>query len=232
MCPAIPAFRLAAGWGAESVVHFAAQNQPGAAYKNMGGTSFSVAWSSSNFGFAGVRRIDMNGDLNQDLIFMNGDTFCGFYFGLLGSGNGTFQTTFQSLPNSTEPADTYVRDLNLDSRDDYISDDGFGGALVALQTGGYKNCAPPSSAKLAAKICAPASGSTISSPVLVRASGDSPAGVVQLQVWIDGVKKVVRWHDQLANRFTIASGTHRITVVATDKYTQATASTSVNVTVP
>jgi len=201
-------------------------------YKNMGGTVFSLAWSSSNFGYAGLRRIDMNGDLNQDLIFMNGDVYCGFYFGLLGNGNGTFQTTFQSLPHPDEAADTYVRDLDLDSRDDYISDDGFGGALVALQTGGYKNCAPPNSAKLAAKICTPLAGSTVSSPVLVRASGNSPAGVVQLQVWIDGVKKAVRWHTQLANKFNLSSGNHRITVIATDKYTQATTSTSVNVTVP
>jgi hypothetical protein len=66
----------------------------------------------------------------------------------------------------------------------------------------------------------------------VCASGNSPAGVVQLQVWIDGVKKAVRWHDQLANKFSLASGTHRITVIATDKYTQASANTSVNVTVP
>ena len=201
-------------------------------YKNMGGMSFSLAWSSTNFGYAGLRRIDMNGDLNQDLIFMNGDNYCGFYFGLLGNGNGTFQTTARSVPHPDEAADTYVRDLDLDSRDDYISDDWLGGALVALQTGGYKNCAPPNSAKLAAKICAPASGSSASSPVLVRASGNSPAGVVQLQVWIDGVKKVVRWHDQLANKFSLGSGTHRITVIATDRYTQATASTSVNVTVP
>ncbi len=198
----------------------------------MGGTNFSLAWSSSNFGYAGLRRIDMNGDLNQDLIFMNGDTYCGFYFGLLGNGNGTFQTTSQSLPHPDEAADTYVRDLDLDSRDDYISDDGFGGVLVVLQSGGYKNCAPPNSAKLAAKICAPASGSTVSSPVLVRPSGNSPAGVVQLQVWIDGVKRAVRWHNQLANKFSLVPGSHRITVIATDKYTQVTTSTSVNVTVP
>ena len=201
-------------------------------YKNMGGTNFSLAWSSSNFGFAGLRRIDMNGDLNQDLIFMNGDEFCGFYFGLLGNGNGTFQTTAQSVPHPDEAADTYVRDLDLDSRDDYISDDGLGGTLVALQTGGFKNCAPPSSTKLAAKICVPAAGSTANSPVLVRASGNSPAGVIQLQVWIDGVKKAVRWHDQLANKFSLGSGSHRITVIATDRYTQATTSTSTNVTVP
>jgi len=35
------------------------------------------------------------------------------------------------------------------------------------------------------------------------------------------VKKAVRWHDQLANKFSLASGTHRITVIATDNYTQA-----------
>jgi hypothetical protein len=50
-------------------------------------------------------------------------------------------------------------------------------------------------------------------------------------VWIDGVKKAVKWHDQLAKKFTLPSGTHRIAVIATDKFL-GTAKTSVNVTVP
>jgi len=124
-----------------------------------------------------------------------------------------------------------VRDLNLDSRDDYIVGIPLGDTMVALQTGGFKNCPPPNSARFAAKICTPTSGSSVGSPVLVRAAGNSPAGVIQLQVWIDGVKKAVKWHDQLARRFSLSSGTHRITVVATDKH-GATVKKSVSVTVP
>jgi len=200
-------------------------------YKNMGGRTLSLAYSS-NTGFAALRRIDLNGDLNQDLVYLNGDHYNGFFVGLLGKGNGTFQTTLQSLPNPDDVADTYVRDLDLDSRDDYLASSwSAGGALVALQTGGYKNCAPPSSAKLAAKICAPVTGSGTGSPVLVRASGNSPAGVIQLQVWIDGMKRAVKWHDQLANRFTLSSGRHRIAVVATDRYI-GTTTAAVYVTVP
>jgi len=121
-------------------------------------------------------RADLNGDLNQDLIFENGDPHVELFEGHLGNGNGTFQSTAQSLPNPLTAASTYVRDLDLDSRDDYITTDGFGNAvLVALQTGGNKNCAPRSSAKLAAKICAPASGSSPVSPVLIRA-GQFPRG--------------------------------------------------------
>ena len=200
-------------------------------FKNRGGKTLSLA-STTNSGFAGLARIDLNGDLNQDLIYMNGDNYNGFFFGILGSGNGTFQSTVQSLPNPSDVALTYVRDMDLDSRDDYVvSSWSGGGAMVALQTGGYKNCAPPNSAKLAAKICAPVTGSTAGSPVLIRAAGNSPAGVIQLQVWIDGVKKAVKWHDQLANKFSLSSGKHRIAVVATDKYL-GTASTAVYVTVP
>jgi hypothetical protein len=65
----------------------------------------------------------------------------------------------------------------------------------------------------------------------LRASGNSPAGVIQLQVWVDGVKKAVKWHAQLAQKFSLSSGTHRVTVVATDKY-MGTVKKSVRVTVP
>jgi len=199
-------------------------------YKNMGGTTFSLASKFSGFAESGLFKADLNGDLNQDLVFVSGDQFGGNANGLLGNGNGTFQTTVHQLTQTD--GWFYARDVDLDSRQDFVASDGLGGVVdVGLQTGGYKNCAPPSSAKLAAKICAPVSGSTAGSPVLVRASGNSPAGVVQLQIWIDGVKKAVRWHDQLANKFSLSSGTHRISVVASDKFL-GTASSSINVTVP
>ena len=202
------------------------------AYKNAGGRSFSLAWSSSEGNCAGTFRADLNGDLNQDVIFENGDEFNGFFIGLLGNGNGTLQTTPQSLPNPDDIAGVEVRDLNLDSRDDYIATTWLGGsAMVALQTGGYKNCTPPSSANHLAKICSPGNGATVSSPVLIRAAGNSPEGVIQLQVWIDGVKKAVRWSNQMANRFALSPGKHRIFVGAMDKWYLSTAGTTINITV-
>jgi hypothetical protein len=94
-----------------------------------------------------------------------------------------------------------------------------------------KNCVPPNSARVAAKICGISNGATVSSPLLVKASGNSPAGVNQLQVWIDGKKRYVKWGDQLAKRFTLSSGVHRIAVIANDKY-MGNAKTAVTVTVP
>jgi hypothetical protein len=71
----------------------------------------------------------------------------------------------------------------------------------------------------------------VTSPLLVKASGNSPAGVNQMQVWIDGKKKYVKWNDQLSKRFTLSSGKHKIAVVANDKFI-GSAKTIVNVTVP
>ncbi|MEY2395241.1 MAG: hypothetical protein QOF94_1586, partial [Acidobacteriaceae bacterium] len=198
-------------------------------FKNTGGNNFSLVWTSPG-GCADLDPIDLNGDLNEDLIYQNGDPNAGFFAGVLGNGDGTFRSTTQSFPNQGG-GPLYVRDLNLDSRDDYIVGLPLGETMVALQTGGFKNCPPPSSASLAAKICVPAPGSSPGSPVLVRAAGNSPAGVIQLQVWIDGAKKAVKWHNQLAKKFSLSSGTHRITVVAADKYA-GTVKKSVSVTVP
>ena len=43
-------------------------------------------------------------------------------------------------------------------------------------------------------------------------------GIKRLEVWIDGKKQIQRLNDQLARCFTLAPGTHRIAVVAVDKY--------------
>jgi enamine deaminase RidA (YjgF/YER057c/UK114 family) len=122
--------------------------------------------------------------------------------------------------------------LDLDSRDDYIQTTWLGGGVfVALQTGGYKNCTPPSSAIQTAKICTPGNGATVSSPVQIRAAGNSPEGIIQLQVWIDGLKKAVRWSDQMNNRFALSPGKHRIAVVAMDKWYLSSVQSTINVTV-
>jgi hypothetical protein len=201
-------------------------------YKNMGGKTFSLLGGGGpGGGCTFLNPIDMNGDLNEDLIEQNGDPDAGFFGGILGNGDGTFRSPqSESFPNQGGGI-IYVRDLNLDSRDDYIMGTAFSETLVSLQTGGSKSCKPPNSAVLAAKICTPAAGATVMSPVLVQAAGNSPAGVIQLQVWIDGVKQAVKWHDELSKKFSLPPGTHRITVVAADKYL-GTAKRSINITVP
>jgi hypothetical protein len=103
-----------------------------------------------------------------------------------------------------------LRDTDLDSRVDYAAIDWDTNLLgIGIQSGGYKNCPPPNWANLAAKICGIKDGATLTSPVSVRASGNSPAGVNQLQVWIDGRKNYVKWSDQLSKRFTLSPGKHR-----------------------
>ena len=68
------------------------------------------------------------------------------------------------------------------------------------------------------------------SPLLVRASGNSPLGLNRIEVWIDGKKAAQRLGSQIAKRFTLSAGTHRIAVVAVDKYL-GTATTVRNVTI-
>ena len=105
-----------------------------------------------------------------------------------------------------------------------------GGWDAAINTSAFTNCAPPSSANLAAKICGPGNNASVTSPVLVKASGNSPAGIKRLEVWIDGVKKYEKWDDQSAKKFTLAAGSHKISVVAVDLY-KGTAKISLSVNV-
>ena len=208
-------------------------------YKNNGGTSFTLTTHTQFTAQAGtIVPADINGDLNQDLLHYN--QFAsgiypvmgahGGYEYVLGLGNDTLgaQGTFSSSWISA----VTVRDMDGDSRADYVVIDWLTNQLgVGIQSGGYKNCPPPNSAKLAAKICGISNGATVSSPLLLRASGNSPAGVNQLQVWIDGKKQYIKWGDQLAKKFTLNSGKHRIAVVANDRFI-GSATAAVNVTVP
>ena len=209
-------------------------------YKNIGGNTFMLA-SRTKFAQHGgtIMAADINGDLNQDLIYYNPFAMGifpvlqpsgGFQFAL-GLGKGTLGVQ-GTLPDNGIDVAAAFRDISGDSRADYAVIDWATDRLgIGIQTGGFKNCPPPSSANLAAKICGIKDGATVTSPVLVRASGNSPAGVNQLQVWIDGKKKYVKWGDQLARKFTLSPGKHRIAVAANDKYV-GSAKTVVNVTVP
>jgi hypothetical protein len=208
-------------------------------YKNNGGTNFTLTTHPQFTAQAGaIVAADINGDLNQDLLHYNPFATgidpvlvpAGGFDYALGLGNDTLSTQ-GTLPGSAISAVAF-RDMDGDSRADYAVIDWNANQLgIGIQTGGYKNCSPPNSANIAAKICGISNGSTLNSPLLVKASGNSPAGVNQLQVWIDGKKQYTKWGDQLAKKFTLSSGKHRIAVVANDKYI-GHATTAINVTIP
>jgi hypothetical protein len=207
-------------------------------YKNNGGASFTLASHKQFTAQAGALvPADLNGDLNVDLLQFNPFATgispvlgaAGGFAYAMGLGKDNLGTT-GTLPGAAVSAVAF-RDMDGDSRGDFAFIDWYNGLAIGIQTGGWKICAPPSSANLAAKICGIANGATISSPLLVKASGNSPAGVNQLQVWIDGKKQYVKWGDQLSRRFSLTAGKHRIEVVANDKYL-GHATTAVNVNVP
>ena len=75
-------------------------------------------------------------------------------------------------------------------------------------------CSAPSSAGV--HICAPASGSTVSSPVQVQATATVTGTLVNMQLWIDGVKKYTTASKSLSTSVSLAAGTHRFAVVATN----------------
>ena len=205
-------------------------------YKNNGGTSFTLTTHTEFTAQAGtIVPADIDGDLNQDLLHYN--PFAtglppvlggagGFAF-VLGLGHDTLGT--QGTLAAGPVSGVAFRDMDGDSRADFAFIDWYNGLAVGIQTGGWKNCPPPGSAKLAAKICGISDGATVTSPVRVKASGNSPAGVNQMQIWIDGKKRYVKWGDQLSRSFTLSSGKHRISVSANDKY-MGTAKTVVTVT--
>jgi hypothetical protein len=200
-------------------------------YRNNGSAAFTRV-SSFTMGVVDggvLYASDLNGDLNIDLAVVQGGAQVGTFTVAPGNGNGTFGTPYQNF----EPDNHFVlfRDFDLDSRHDFallysLSPE----VSVSLARSGFTNCATPPSGAIHAKICGPASNASVASPVLVRASGNSPIGVKRLEVWIDGKKQTQRFNDQLAKRFTLSPGSHRIAVVAVDRY-RGTSTTAVNVNV-
>ncbi|HEY0564460.1 MAG TPA: VCBS repeat-containing protein [Terriglobales bacterium] len=170
---------------------------------------------------------DLNGDGNIDLLFASDSPDHTKTVYVLGNGNGTFGADHSFFPANQ----VVIRDFTLDGRNDVATRDlGSSQSLdMYVATNGSVNCAPPSSAHLAANICMPSAASA-ASPLLIRGSGNSPLGVKRVEIWIDGKKAAQKLDNQIGKRFTLAPGTHRIAVVAVDKYL-GTATTAKNVTV-
>jgi Bacterial Ig domain len=86
-------------------------------------------------------------------------------------------------------------------------------ALVVVPTSAA--CSAPSSNGV--HICAPASGSTVSSPVLVEASSTVTGTIARMELWVDGVKKYTATSSkQLNTTISLAAGSHRFAVLATN----------------
>jgi hypothetical protein len=65
-------------------------------------------------------------------------------------------------------------------------------------------------------ITSPAASATVSSPAQVTASATSSGAVSLMQVYVDGVKKYEVKAAKISTTLSLASGAHRLTVVATD----------------
>jgi len=95
-------------------------------------------------------------------------------------------------------------------------------------TVGGAACLIPSTAGV--NICSPASGSSMSSPVQVQATSKVTGTIARMQLWVDGVKKFTSASTTLTTSISLAAGTHRFAVVATNTAGQKWES-SVNATV-
>ena len=89
-------------------------------------------------------------------------------------------------------------------------------------------CGIPSA--VGVKICFPTDGTTVASPVAVAAAALSTSPVQSLGIWVDGVKVYSVAANTLSTSLTLASGSHRITVLARDT-AGVTQQRSVNITV-
>lgn len=162
---------------------------------------------------------DLNNDRKIDLIRFSGNIRTGGVQTWLNNGNGFFTSVSNSVAGM-EAAFVEIRDIDLDGRHDFITDEGalgMSGAIMALNSNGTVNCAPPPSGAIHAKLCTP--GTTTSSTTFtVRASGNSPVGIQRLELWVDGTKRAQILNDQLLTTLTLSAGTHQITIVAVDRY--------------
>jgi hypothetical protein len=162
---------------------------------------------------------DLNNDLKIDLVRFSGNIRTGAVQTWLNNGSGFFTAVSNSLAGS-EAAHLDIRDIDLDGRHDFISDEGglgMSAAIMALNSNGTVNCAPPLSGAIHAKLCTPGT-STSSTTFTVKASGNSPVGIQRLELWVDGTKRAQILNDQLLKTLTLSAGTHTITIVAVDRY--------------
>jgi len=166
---------------------------------------------------------DFNGDMVQDLLFWNGVHFGGGNSFWLGNGDGSFSPATSNL-NGADISQFTASDLDLDSRHDLVMTTSTNSlVLVALNSGGTTNC-PASGGDPTgpvAIVCGPQDGDVVAAdtPFTVQAGGRSPAGIMRMELWVDGDKQFEIWNDQLNHDLVLSPGTHQVAVVAVDRYT-------------
>ena len=93
--------------------------------------------------------------------------------------------------------------------------------VVGSQPGCTQNTADPS-----VTICLPVNNATVTSPVTITAlTRDTAATVVNMFVWVDGIKQWIGSGSSVNTALPMASGTRRVTVQAKDsagRYFQST----------
>jgi hypothetical protein len=156
----------------------------------------------------------------MDLVIANtgiqGDAVTNPVQYLLNDGTGHFGTVHNVTTTSLRPWLPVLRHFNRDSQLDIIVP--ADSVYRFLAQNAPTNCTPPSPANLSAHICTPGTNAITSKTFTVRAAGDSPAGVVRMELWVDGKKVFENWGDQLKRTITVAAGAHRVVIHAIDRY--------------
>lgn len=128
-----------------------------------------------------------------------------------------------SAAHNLAPPDTgevvVARDMNLDGRHDFIIPENMpSDVLLEINNNAAVTCTPPGSGSLQAKFCAPAANASVPLTFTVKGSANSPAGVMRIELWIDGKKNTEMWNDQINASVTVSAGSHRVALVAVDKF--------------
>ena len=176
---------------------------------------------------------DLNNDLRTDLLRYNPGVHTGGILTWENNGSGTFTQVSNGDEGDTATF-LQIRDINLDGRHDLNALDwDFGDSDLIVQTNnnGTPNCAPPPSGAIHAKICAPSGTSVSSTTFTIKASGNSPVGVKRMEIWIDGTKRAQALNDQIRKSVTLSAGSHKLTVVAVDRY-EGVSKSSKTISVP
>ena len=192
-------------------------------YLNNGSGHFTLAttvFAGKGSGSDGMAAGDLNNDGVMDLVIANraagADATTNPVQYLLNDGTGHFGAAQTVIATSLAPWLPVLRHFNRDSQLDILVP--AESVYRFLATNAPTNCTPPSPANLSGHICTPAASTTISRTFTVRAAGDSPAGVVRMELWVDGKKVFENWGDQLKRTITLAAGVHRVTIHSIDRY--------------
>jgi FG-GAP-like repeat len=160
---------------------------------------------------------DIDGDGLLDLVSLLGTTSTGFIDYFPGKGNGSFRSGISLNFQPFTAGQPEIRDLRLNGRHDILYPEFVSaGVTVLLNNNAPVICTPPSASAVHAKICAPAPNSNLPSAFTVTGSGNAPAGLLRLELWMDGKKLFETRNDQLRYSAHASPGRHQLTVVAVD----------------